>query len=163
MEEENVRISQIEAMLDEYTEEKLLLRKIKMVDARLDITTKDLALMNSEQLNEWRFEIAQYLAAIQKDIGKHKSRLNWAERNLRYYLSLKVKNNEGEYKGYGFEEKKMDAMRNDNYAKKLNDLAARSQMALERLEFMPQKIAALVDIAKDMIWARKKESYKSDD
>ncbi len=156
MENEDVErkgeISKVESLLEEYTEEKLLLKKVKLPeDARIDMTTDQLARMDIDQINDWRFEMAQYLLYLQKEINKHKSRSNWAAGALRTYISKKAVDCDG----FLFEQKKANAMKNDNYAEKLDKLALKSQAALDRLEFLPNKIISLMDIAKDMSWARR--------
>lgn len=161
MAEENVkkdRIDQIDELLSEYTEKKLLLKKIKMGDPRLDVTTTDIAKMTSEELNNWRFEITLYLTYLQKEINAHRSRANWATNALKTYINGKAIN----YDGYGMEEKRAKAMEHDTFATKLSKLSLESQAALDRLEYIPTRINALVDIAKDIIWSRRREDYNAE-
>lgn len=161
MAEENVkkdRIDQVDELLSEYTEKKLLLKKIKMGDPQLDISTNDLKKMTSEQLNYWRFEITMYLTYLQKEINAHRSRANWATNALKTYINGKAIN----YEGYGMEEKRAKAMEHDTFATKLSKLSLESQAALDRLEYIPARINALVEIAKDIIWSRRNESYNAE-
>lgn len=161
MAEENIksdRIDQVDKLLTEYTEEKLLLKKIKMQDVRLDITTSDIAKMTSDELNKWRFEIALYLTYLQKEINIHRSRSNWAKRAFDVYLDSKAVG----FDGYGMVEKRAKAMEHDNYIFKLNKLILESQASLDRLEYLPNRIVALSDIAKDIIWSRRQEQYNAE-
>lgn len=161
--EHNEQIAVVEKLLEDYTEEKLLLKKIRMpVEPRIDITTDQIAIMDIDMINNWRFEMGQYLMYLQKEINKHRSRAGWASNALKTYLSKKVF--EQDCNGYTFEEKKANAMMHDNYAAKLSKLFGRSQAALDRLEFLPTKITSLMDIAKDITWARRNaEKYNGQD
>ena len=158
MEVEDVAIKKLEELdriLDTYSEDKLLFKKISIPDVRLDLTTKEIAAMPTEELNLWRMEISQYLIGLQKEINKHKKYLNWANSALRLYVGIKAI----DCAGYGFEEKKMHAMKNDNYVKKLNTLMMNAQAYLDTTEFMAPRINSMVEVAKDIIWSRKREDY----
>lgn len=161
MENENVkkdRIDQVDELLSEYTEEKLLLKKIKMGDPQLDVGTNDLKKMTSEELNYWRFEVTMYLTFLQKEINKHRSRANWAANALKTYINNKAI----DFDGYGMDEKRAKAMKNDTFATKLSKLSLESQATLDRLEYIPARINALTEIAKDIIWARRREDYNAE-
>lgn len=150
----NDKLKQLHTLLEKY-DEKILLNKLYVPDVRLDLRTSDIAKMTTEELNIWRLEIAQYLLFLQKQINKHKSIVNWSDAAYRLYIGTKALN----YSAFSFEERKMQAADHDNYAKELNMLKMTSQAFLDRMDFLPPKIAALSDIARDIIWARKREDY----
>lgn len=149
------KMADLDVILNKYSGEKLLFNKINIPDARLDLNTQDIAGMSSEGINMWRFEVAQYLVGLQKEINKHKKVVNWANAALKLYIGTKAV----DCAGFTFEEKKMFASKNDNYAKNLNTIIMTSQAYLDTLEFIPAKINMLLEIAKDIIWARKREDY----
>jgi hypothetical protein len=158
MEGENVvlkKLEELDKILKTYTEEKLLFKKINIPEARLDLSTKEISGMTTEELNMWRMEIAQYLIGLQREINQHKKTVNWANSALKLYIGVKAV----DCAGFTFEEKKMWAMKNDNYVKNLNTIIMTAQAYLDTLEFIPNKINTMIEVARDMIWARKREDY----
>jgi hypothetical protein len=149
------KLEDLDRILSTYSEDKLHFKKINVAEARLDLTTKEIAAMTTEEINVWRFEVAQYLVGLQKEINKHKKNVNWANSALRLYVGIKAV----DCAGYTFEEKKNVAMKNDNYVKNLNTIIMQAQAYIDTLDFMSPKINSLVEIAKDIIWSRKREDY----
>jgi hypothetical protein len=98
------------------------------------------------------------LTYLQKEINSHRSRANWAANAYKVYINKKAIT----FDGYGMEEKRAKAMEHDTYAAKLSKLSLEAQAALDRLEYLPTRIAALSDIAKDIIWARRREEYNAE-
>ncbi len=147
------RIEKLDRLLTEYVEEKLLLKHLHVPDINLDITKDELMHMPVEDIHGYRLELSKYITYLQKEINTHQSRAKWAAGALRVYLGSKA----ADFAGFTFEEKKMNAYKHDEYAKKLNKLALESEACLDRIKFLPDKFEVTLGVAKDIAWARRNQ------
>lgn len=144
------KLADIERLLDEY-ESKLQLDKISIVKVNLSLTREVLLSMHPTDIDGYRWELAQYMLALQKEINRHSARLAWSEANLKRVLESEADS----YPGFKWEEKQANALNSNSYAQKLYQLKVRSKAVVDRLAFIPTKIQFMENICKDIAYTKR--------
>ena len=86
--------------------------------------------------------MAQYAFFLQRTLNREIARHNWAEENIKETIADEINN----YKGYGFLEKSLQAIKHNDKATSLSKIKKYAQQRIDRLSYLGNSIKNLSDI-----------------
>jgi len=88
------------------------------------------------------YRLGQYAFFIQRTVNREIARHNWAEETIKETIANEINN----YKGYGFVEKSLQAIQNNDKATSLNKIKKYTKQRIDRLSYLSNNIKNLSDI-----------------
>jgi len=98
--------------------------------------------LTPEDCAQIAYRLAQYAFYIQRTINRELARYNWAEESIKESIADEINN----YKGYGFLEKSLQAIKHNDKATNLNKIKKYAQQRMDRLSYLANSIKNLSDI-----------------
>jgi hypothetical protein len=95
-----------------------------------------------EMCGEISYRLAQFAFHIQRSINRELARLNWAEETIKETIADEINN----YKGYGYIEKSLQAIKHNDKASALNKIKKYAKQRSDRLQYLANGIKNLSDI-----------------
>jgi hypothetical protein len=86
--------------------------------------------------------LAQYALFLQRTINREIARHNWAEESIKESIADEINN----YKGYGYIEKSLQAIKHNDKASGLNRIKKYAKQRMDRLSYLANNIKNLSDI-----------------
>jgi flagellar biosynthesis chaperone FliJ len=86
--------------------------------------------------------LAQYAFFLQRTLNREIARHNWAEENVKETIADEINN----YKGYGYIEKSLQAIKHNDKASTLNKIKKYAQQRMDRLSYLANSVKNLSDI-----------------
>ena len=86
--------------------------------------------------------LAQYAFFLQRTLNREIARHNWAEESIKETIADEINN----YKGYGFLEKSLQAIKHNEKASNLNKIKKYAQQRMDRLSYLANSVKNLSDI-----------------
>jgi len=154
----NERLSKIEEMCAVY-EERIFINRIQIIDVDYNLSKEDLIKMASLEIYTHCYNCAKYLTALQKQINDQTGRYNWFDRNLDLLLNREYENQ----KGFSWQEKKANALKNNEVAKKMEETKQKFKMETDRLNWLVNRIQYQTDFASRIAYQKSKEEYVEKD
>lgn len=88
------------------------------------------------------YRLGQFALHIQRSINRELARMNWAEETIKEVIADEV----NEYKGYGYIEKSIQAIKHNERASSLNKIKKYAKQRSDRLQYIANSIKNLSDI-----------------
>lgn len=129
----DARLKKIDEILETY-EGKLGLGRIgppSEIDKYLNLDRQGLAKLTAEECGDAAYILTRFAHYIQRELNKETSRITWAND----LLPIMIANEVGKYKGYSYEERKYQAIKNNSAALKLHQIKSYAQQRRDRLEY----------------------------
>jgi len=98
--------------------------------------------LNPEDCAQISYRLAQYAFFLQRTLNREIARHNWAEENIKETIADEINN----YKGYGFMEKSLQAIKHNDKAISLNKIKKYAQQRMDRLSYLANSVKNLSDI-----------------
>lgn len=98
--------------------------------------------LTPEDCAQISYRLAQYAFYIQRTVNREIARHNWAEETIKETIADEINN----YKGYGFLEKSLQAIKHNDKATNLNKIKKYAQQRMDRLSYLANSIKNLSDI-----------------
>jgi hypothetical protein len=98
--------------------------------------------LSPEDCAQISYRLAQYAFFIQRTLNREIARHNWAEESIKETIADEINN----YKGYGFLEKSLQAIKHNDKASGLNKIKKYAQQRIDRLSYLANSIKNLSDI-----------------
>ena len=95
-----------------------------------------------EMCGEISYRLAQFAFHIKRSINRELARLNWAEETIKETIADEINN----YKGYGYIEKSLQAIKHNDKASALNKIKKYAKQRSDRLQYLANGIKNLSDI-----------------
>ncbi len=95
-----------------------------------------------EVCGEIAYRLGQFAFHIQRSINRELSRLNWADETIKEIIADELNN----YKGYGYVEKSLQAIKHNEKALSLNKIKKYAKQRSDRLQYLANSIKHLSDI-----------------
>lgn len=96
----------------------------------------------AEDCGQIAYRLAQFSFHIQRTINREIARFNWAEDTIKIIIADDINN----YKGYGYIEKSVQAIKHNDRANKLNKIKIYAKQRSDRLTYLATSIKNLSDI-----------------
>lgn len=100
--------------------------------------------LSAVECAESAFVLGQYAHRLQQARNREQARVTWAEQSIRRLIASKVNN----YKGVSFEERRLQAVKGDDAAQKLDAIRVKAQLRIDRVSFLADKAN---DLAKSLL------------
>jgi hypothetical protein len=98
--------------------------------------------LSPEDCAQISYRLAQYAFFLQRTLNREIARHNWAEENIKETIADEINN----YKGYGFMEKSLQAIKHNDKATSLNKIKKYAQQRMDRLSYLANSVKNLSDI-----------------
>jgi len=98
--------------------------------------------LNPEDCAQISYRLAQYAFFLQRTLNREIARHNWAEETTKETIADEINN----YKGYGFVEKSLQAIKHNEKASSLNKIKKYAQQRIDRLSYLANSVKNLSDI-----------------
>jgi hypothetical protein len=105
------------------------------------------------ECGEAAFVLRQFASHIQRSANREQARVTWAEESIKKIIAKTV----NQYKGVSFEERKLQAVRDNDAASKLDAIRVRAKLRLERLAYMSSKIGDQAKSLESLQYAKRGE------
>lgn len=86
--------------------------------------------------------LSQFALHIQRTTNRELARYNWAEETIKSVIADEINN----YKGYGFVEKSLQAIKHNDKAESLNKIKKYAKQRSDRLSYLSGNIKNLADV-----------------
>ena len=138
-----------DTILDEY-ESSLALPKYSAqygvseqeINQYLTMSRDEIEKISPEDCAQISFRLAQFAFHIQRTINREIARHNWSEETIKETIADEINN----YKGYGFIEKSLQAIKHNEKANSLNQIRKYAKQRIDRLSYLANSIKNLSDI-----------------
>lgn len=95
-----------------------------------------------ESCAEIAARLTQYAFFIQRTLNREIARYNWADETIKEVISDEINN----YKGYGYIEKSLQAIKHNDKASALNKIKKYAKQRMDRLSYLANNIKNLSDV-----------------
>lgn len=149
------RLAEIDKVLDGYEEQRGLKPSIakQKVSDYLDLSEDQLDKFTASECGNAAYMLSGFALHIQREINKEVSRVTWADTNLSILLADKL----SKYHGVSYEERKNQAIKDNDYAMKLYKIKVYAQQRADRLSYLPSRIEY---VASKLTDSQKRKSYE---
>ena len=111
--------------------------------------------LNPEDCLQIAYRLGQFALHIQRTANREIARYNWADETTKEVIADEINN----YKGYGYLEKSLQAIKHNNKAESLNKIKKYAKQRSDRLGYLSGNIKNLSDIL--MMVYRSKSNNRS--
>lgn len=98
--------------------------------------------LSPEDCAQISYRLGQFSFYLQRSINREIARYNWAEENIKEVIADEINN----YKGYGYIEKSLQAIKHNDKATALNNIKKYAKQRTDRLSYLANSIKNLSDI-----------------
>jgi hypothetical protein len=119
---------------DAFSEEEL--------NSYLQMSRDELEKTTPEVCGEIAYRLGQFSFHVQRSLNRELSRFNWADESIKEIIADEINN----YKGYGYIEKSLQAIKHNDKASSLNKIKKYAKQRLDRLQYLANNIKNLSDI-----------------
>lgn len=106
------------------------------------MTRDELEKTTPEVCGEIAYRLGQFAFHVQRTINRELSRVNWADETIKETIADEINN----YKGYGYIEKSLQAIKHNEKAIALNKIKKYAKQRSDRLQYLANSIKHLSDI-----------------
>jgi hypothetical protein len=143
------QVEEWDRVLDEY-EQSIGLGKYNEVNSFTDselnqyfgMSRDTVEKLTPEDCAQISLRLAQYALYLQRTINREIARYNWADESIKETIADEINN----YKGYGFTEKSLQAIKHNDKANSLNRIKKYAKQRMDRLSYIANSIKNLSDI-----------------
>lgn len=108
----------------------------------LQMNRDELEKLTPEGCGEIAYRLGQFAFHVQRSLNRELSRLNWADETIKEIIADEINN----YKGYGYIEKALQAIKHNDKAASLNKIKKYAKQRSDRLQYLATNIKNLSDI-----------------
>ncbi|NBU33448.1 hypothetical protein EB118_21375 [bacterium] len=98
--------------------------------------------LSPEDCAQISYRLAQFSFHTQRTINRELARYNWAEESIKEVIADEINN----YKGYGYIEKSIQAIKHNDKANSLNNIKKYAKQRSDRLSYLANSLKNLSDI-----------------
>ena len=98
--------------------------------------------LTPEDCAQISYRLSQYAFFLQRTLNREIARFNWAEETIKETIADELNN----YKGYGFIEKSLQAIKHNEKAFALNKIKKYAKQRMDRLSYLANNIKNLSDV-----------------
>lgn len=95
-----------------------------------------------DQCGEIAYRLSQFAFHIQRTINRELARYNWSDDKIKEVIADEINS----YKGYGYIEKSLQAIKHNSKADSLNKIKRYAKQRIDRLSYMANTLKNLSDI-----------------
>ena len=142
------QVNEWDRVLDEY-ENNIGLSTYKIdafseteLNTYLHMSRDEIEKLTPEDCAQISYRLAQFAFHVQRTINRETARLNWADESIKETIADEINT----YKGYGYIEKSLQAIKHNDKASALNKIKKYAKQRSDRLQYLATNIKNLSDI-----------------
>lgn len=108
----------------------------------LNMSRTELEKLTPQDCAQIAFRLAQYSFFLQRTFNREAARHNWAEQSVKETIADDINN----YKGYGFLEKSLQAIKHNDKASALSKIQKYAKQRMDRLLYLASSVKNLSDM-----------------
>jgi hypothetical protein len=108
----------------------------------LSMTRDEIEKLNPEDCAQISYRLAQFSFHVQRSLNREIARYNWSDETIKETIADEINN----YKGYGFIEKSLQAIKHNDKATSLNSIKKYAKQRMDRLSYIANSLKNLSDI-----------------
>jgi uncharacterized protein (UPF0335 family) len=112
------------------------------INQYLSMSRDEIEKISPEDCAQISYRLAQFAFHVQRTVNREIARLNWADETIKEAIADEINN----YKGYGFVEKSLQAIKHNDKASALNNIKKYAKQRIDRLSYISNGIKNLSDI-----------------
>ena len=112
------------------------------INTYTSMTRDEIEKLNPEDCAQIAYRLSQFAFYLQRSINREVARYNWAEESIKEVIADEVNN----YKGYGYIEKSLQAIKHNEKATGLNSIKKYAKQRSDRLQYLANNLKNLSDI-----------------
>lgn len=112
------------------------------INQYLTMNRNEIEKLTPEDCAQISYRLAQFSFHLQRTINREIARLNWADESVKETIADEINN----YKGYGYIEKSLQAIKHNDKASALNSIKKYAKQRIDRLSYIANNIKNLSDI-----------------
>lgn len=112
------------------------------INTYLSMNRDEIEKLSPEDCAQISYRLAQFAFHVQRSINREIARQNWAEDAMKETIADEINN----YKGYGYLEKSLQAVKHNDKAQALNNIKRYAQQRTDRLSYIANNLKNLSDI-----------------
>jgi hypothetical protein len=149
------KLERINKALDEYEESKGLIKykPHNEADRFINMKHSDMQKLTPDELGEAAILLAQFAYHIQRAFNEEVGRVNWAEDEVKRTIAGEV----NQYQGSSYEERKLLAIKENEYARKLDYIRSYAKARADRLGYLSSRMEFLAKMFSDLRQTKKRE------
>ena len=132
--EQSIGINKYASTVEQLPEEEL--------SSYLTMDRKVLETLTPEDCGQIAYRLGQFAFHVQRTINRELARHNWADEAIKESIADEINS----YKGYGFLEKSLQAIKHNERASSLNNIKKYAKQRSDRLSYIANSIKNLSDI-----------------
>jgi hypothetical protein len=98
--------------------------------------------LSPEDCAQISYRLSQFSFYVQRSLNREIARYNWADENIKEVIADDINN----YKGYGYIEKSIQAIKHNEKANGLNSIKKYAKQRSDRLQYLANSIKNLSDV-----------------
>jgi hypothetical protein len=106
------------------------------------MTRDEVEKLTPEDCAQIAYRFSQFAFYVQRSVNREIARYNWADENIKETIADE-KNN---YKGYGYIEKSLQAIKHNDKASSLNSIKKYAKQRIDRLSYIANNIKNLSEV-----------------
>jgi hypothetical protein len=106
------------------------------------MTRDEIEKLSPEDCAQISYRLSQFAFYLQRSLNRELARYNWAEENIKEVIADEINN----YKGYGYIEKSLQAIKHNEKASGLNSIKKYAKQRGDRLQYLANSIKNLSDV-----------------
>ncbi len=149
------KLEKVNKALDEYEQGKGLTKcqPHNEADRYVNMKQEEIRKLTPEELGEAAVLLAQFSYHIQRALNEETSRVAWAEDEVKRAISGEV----NQYQGSSYEERKLLAIKENEYARKMDYIRSYAKARADRLGYLSSKMEFLARMFSDLRQTKKRE------
>jgi hypothetical protein len=108
----------------------------------LTMTRDIIEKLSPEDCAQIAYRLGQFSFHLQRTLNRELARANWADSTIKEVIAEEINN----YKGYGYIEKSLQAIKHNDKALSLNNIKKYAQQRIDRLSYLANGVKNLSDI-----------------
>ena len=108
----------------------------------LTMNRNQLEKLTPDDCGEIAYRLSQFSFHVQRTLNREIARYNWSDEKIKEVIADQLNN----YKGYGYVEKSLQAIKHNEKANSLNPIKRYAKQRMDRLSFIANSLKNLSDI-----------------
>lgn len=108
----------------------------------LSMNRDNIEKLTPEDCAQIAYRLAQFAFHIQRTLNREIARYNWADESIKETIADEINS----YKGYGYIEKSLQAIKHNDKANSLNNIKKYAKQRIDRLSYIANNVKNLSDI-----------------
>jgi hypothetical protein len=112
------------------------------INGYLSMTRDEIEKLSPEDCAQISYRLSQFAFHVQRSLNREIARYNWSDETTKETIADEINN----YKGYGYIEKSLQAIKHNDKATSLNNIKKYAKQRMDRLSYIANSIKNLSDI-----------------